>query len=586
MKLHSNRRSYDKRRSRPQNAENKNPKVMAGSLAAIVISAVILCMVVIIGIVGFVGHGANTVTTAATATPSAGNPVHCWFFVDSNELGTDTEVLTMKGSCFQKDGISYLPADGIATGLGGTVHYDKEKGTLKFSDLAKSAKVTVDSDKMKVGLFRRVTLSAPVMEKDGVVYIPARDFLEALGYGLTYSAPTKRMDAFLKKGGSDEAPTAKFSTDKDTYNVGEKIVYTTENSSPQGYDIVEEKWENRASWYFESGDRTITYSVKDYRGNWSETVSKTIHIEGEYYGAETVPVLCYYYITPDSDEISTVVKKERKITETVTDPDDPTKTIEQEKTEYYNETVRGRYYGDDMVISVDQFEEEMYILSELGCKTLTVSEYLEYADSGVMPPEGSVLILFVGGYESTFTQAYPILQDYGFKANVAPVVKMVEDRSALSDAVAAGEEGAEDQLDAFDDECRFTYLTFEEISELGAQGYDVGAYSYDSNKYGDSAALLAAPTGDEDEAAYEKRVQDDLANAMKVLNSRIDDNEPFFVYPYDETSEYLIEAVEKANYSSAFVVSDEPLTAESERFKLEGIIITQDMSGRSFENLF
>ena len=125
MKLHSNRRSYDKRRSRPQNAENKNPKVMAGSLAAIVISAVILCMVVVIGIVGFVGHGSVTTTTAPA--PAAGTPVHCWYFVDGNEVATDTETFSMEGSCFQKDGISYLPADGIATGLGGSVRYDEEK---------------------------------------------------------------------------------------------------------------------------------------------------------------------------------------------------------------------------------------------------------------------------------------------------------------------------------------------------------------------------------------------------------------------------------------------------------------------------
>ena len=52
MKLHSNRRSYEKRKRLPQGEKTKNPKVMAASLASIVISAVIFCMVVVIGVIG------------------------------------------------------------------------------------------------------------------------------------------------------------------------------------------------------------------------------------------------------------------------------------------------------------------------------------------------------------------------------------------------------------------------------------------------------------------------------------------------------------------------------------------------------
>ncbi len=585
MKLHSNRRSYEKRRRLPKNAESRNPKVLIGSLAAIVISAVALCMVVIIGIVGFSSGGTKTVS----GTVSTSVPVHAWFFTGSDEGKTENDSFTMDGVYFQEDGVSYLPVDGAAAALGGTAVYDKDKGTVKFKNIGKRAKVTVGSDAMKASLFKRVTLSAPVMEKDGVVYVPVRDFFEGLNYGVTYSSPSKRLDIFAKSSGKDQPPTASFTTDKDTYNVGEKIAFTVDNSSPQGYEIVEEKWENKADWYFESGEVTIAYSVKDYRGNWSETVSKTITVEGEYEAAATVPVLSYYYITPNSDNISKVVKKEKKTKEMQPDPNDPTgvKQIEVEKSEWYNETVRGPFYGDEDVISLDQFRDEMEILADSGCNPITVSECLDYLDSGVMPPVNSVIILFVNGYESTYRQAYPVLKEYGFKANIAASVKLTEERSVYADGVAGGVDGAQDQLDEFDDGCRFPYLTFAEINEMVSEsGFEIGAVSYDSNRYGDNAALLAAPTGEESEEEYEERVKEDVASAKAALDNGIEsENREFFVYPYGEFSDFLVDTLKANDFTSAFTEDAERITDEWSRFYLPRFRITQSTNSGRFGDL-
>ena len=582
MKFYSNRKSYEKRKRLPQGEKTKNPKVMAASLASIVISVLIFLMVVIIGIVGFASG--EKVVSEQKALNMEG-PFHIWFYWNDNEVFYESSSFEMSAPMVIPEEVGYFPADGIAAALGGTYEYNKDKGTVKFRNIDKNVKLTVGSNEMKIGWFKTVTMDDVVYVEGDTVYVPLRSFFEALGYGLTFSPDTSRFDVFVPDEGTSQVPSVSFSTDKDVYQVGEKVTFTVNAHSPQGYEIVEEKWENRSDWYFESGEVTVTCSVKDYKGNWSTPISKTITIEGEYNAADKVPVLSYYYIVEDSSQISKKVKEEKEVKEK--DPNDPskevTKKVEEEK------LVKGPYYGDEMVISLEQFEEEMAYLAENGIKTLTVSEYLEYREAGVMPPEDSVLILFVNGYESTYTLAYPVLKEYGLKANVAPEVKVTEDRTALAASVAAGEEGAQENLDAFDEEYRFPVVTFYQLEEMISEGtFEVGCISYQSYQYGEDVSVLAAPINDETEEQYTSRVNDDVAEAVAVLSEQLGrNNEWFFIYPYGETSEVLTAAVQNAGFTAAFIEGESGyILPESEPFALEYMNVTQSMSNSRFRGLF
>ncbi|MBQ2764430.1 MAG: polysaccharide deacetylase family protein [Firmicutes bacterium] len=586
MKLHSNRKSYEKRKRLPENGKMKNPKVLAASIAAIVISAVIFCMIIVIGIFGFASDGTKTASENEVST--AEGPFHAWFYWDGATAYDEAGSYEMSAPFVIPEDTGFVPADGMAAVLGGSYTYDEAKGTVKFKNIGKSVKLTVDSNEMKVGLFKKVTLEENVFVEGETIYIPFRGFCEALGYAISYTVVDGggRLDVFVPDKEADiQVPTAKFTTDKDTYQVGEKVEYTITKESPMGYEIVEEKWENMAVWYFESGEVNISYSVKDYKGNWSEPVSRTITIEGEYSAAEDVPVLSYYYIVEDSSEISKTVKEEKE--KKVPDPANPGKTIV--KKEKVDKVVKGPYYGDDMVISLDQFEEEMEYLADEGIHTLTVSEYIDYADSGVMPPEKSVLILFVNGYESTYDLAYPVLKEYGLQANIAPEVHAVEERSTLVASVEAEEEGAKDKLAEFDEEQRFPVVTFDQLKEMSDDAtFEIGCISYDSNGYGDDSSILAAPVKDETEEDYSKRVNNDVTAALDVLRENLDkDMVPFFVYPHGETSDVLINAVQNAGFKAAFTKGEDGLILpDSNRYLLERMNVTQGMSKYNFRSLF
>lgn len=587
MKLHSNRRAYNKRRNRPEGAKTKNPKVIVGSLAAIVISVVILCLVIFVSVFG---NGGGTVTAPGNDLKTEG-PFHAWYAISAKEAVTDGGTYEMKGAVISKDGQTFVPADGIAAVFGSELNYNEEKGTVKLKADGAKVKLTVDSKAMKASLFKTVTLDAAVFVEEGVVYVPLRSFFESLGYGVEYTNTGKRLDVFAKGASTDEPPMASLSTDKDTYQVGEKVTFTTESSSPQGYAIVDEKWENHDQWYFESGEVTVSYSVKDYMGNWSKPVSQTITVEGEYHPAARVPVLTYFYLAEDADDVVKYVTTEKEVTKKVKEADGKEKEVKEKKKE--TKTIKGKYYGNSQVVSYDQFEEEMHYLKDNGYTTLTVSEYLDYADSKVMPPAKSVMILFCNGYETSYKLAFPLLKELGFKANIAPEVKIAEDRSELAKAVEEKAEGAQAKLDEFDAKCTFPAVTFAQLKEMTAEGtFEVGCISYDSNDYrGDGAVLTTKQKVDgedrtETEEEYTKRVKEDLNAAITVLCEQLGESKvPFMVYPFAATNETVTAEVKSAGFIAAFGRGDGYLDSKSDRWLLERYNVPQLLREYEFRDI-
>ncbi|UHA72848.1 copper amine oxidase N-terminal domain-containing protein [Paenibacillus sp. 481] len=77
----------------------------------------------------------------------------------------------------------------------------------------------------------------------------------------------------------NEAPTAQFNTDKDTYKMGELIRYQNYSSDPEN-DLKSEEWTNKQPAFFTAGPKTIKLKVTDGFGA-SHEVEQTITITEE-----------------------------------------------------------------------------------------------------------------------------------------------------------------------------------------------------------------------------------------------------------------------------------------------------------------
>jgi len=77
----------------------------------------------------------------------------------------------------------------------------------------------------------------------------------------------------------NQPPVAKFSTDKDTYMIGEFITYTDMSTDDEDR-ITSRVWKNAERGFFEPGQKTVTLRVTDALGEVDE-ISKTITITEE-----------------------------------------------------------------------------------------------------------------------------------------------------------------------------------------------------------------------------------------------------------------------------------------------------------------
>ena len=66
----------------------------------------------------------------------------------------------------------------------------------------------------------------------------------------------------------------------------------------------------------------------------------------------------------------------------------------------------------------EMFRQQMQYLKDKKYKTLTEDEFYKILEQGSNPKQKSVLISFDDGYEDTYSQAFPILKEFGFKATL------------------------------------------------------------------------------------------------------------------------------------------------------------------------
>ena len=74
--------------------------------------------------------------------------------------------------------------------------------------------------------------------------------------------------------------------------------------------------------------------------------------------------------------------------------------------------------GSVVSTSPQKFREQVGHLSEAGFRVMTVGEVVNCLRNDTPAPERAVSIAFDDGYGNVFTDAYPILQEYGFTATV------------------------------------------------------------------------------------------------------------------------------------------------------------------------
>ncbi len=116
----------------------------------------------------------------------------------------------------------------------------------------------------------------------GVLYVSARTLSDALGGNISFSddARTLTLTVLPPGSGNPLTPQARFSTDKEVYAPGERIVYTEYSFDPDGGDLTARRWTNRQDTFFTPGTYTVSLQVTNAKGLASSPYSRTIQVTG------------------------------------------------------------------------------------------------------------------------------------------------------------------------------------------------------------------------------------------------------------------------------------------------------------------
>jgi peptidoglycan/xylan/chitin deacetylase (PgdA/CDA1 family) len=71
-----------------------------------------------------------------------------------------------------------------------------------------------------------------------------------------------------------------------------------------------------------------------------------------------------------------------------------------------------------MRIRTSKFRKQMEAIRQLGIKVISMEQFIAWKKTGIPIPERSILITFDDGWKSTYTDAFPVLREYGFPYTV------------------------------------------------------------------------------------------------------------------------------------------------------------------------
>lgn len=168
-------------------------------------------------------------------------------------------------------------------------------------------------------------------------------------------------------------------------------------------------------------------------------------------------------------------------------------------------------------ISPQQFEKQIQFLIENGYRTLTFADI----SSANVNTQKSIIITFDDGYESVYQHAYPLFMQAAYKAIVFPVTGYIGDWNHW-DANLGG--------------IRFRHLSWEQIMELSAAGWEIGSHSVNHRPlpYLNSRYL-----------------HQELNRSREVLQEMLNKEIKTFSYPFGMENKRVQTAAENAGYKLA-----------------------------------
>lgn len=168
-----------------------------------------------------------------------------------------------------------------------------------------------------------------------------------------------------------------------------------------------------------------------------------------------------------------------------------------------------------IILPPEVFKEQMQYLKDNGYTTLTLDELYNFLKNNKPVPKKSVVLTFDDGYEDNYTNAYPILKEFGFRGTIFVIA------------------GGTDKIGA--------YLTSAQLKEMDANGMDIQSHTLNHE--------------DLDKLSLEKQ-QETLTQSKKFLENLLNKKIDYIAYPSGKYNKFTEQAAKNAGYTMAFTINN------------------------------
>ena len=199
--------------------------------------------------------------------------------------------------------------------------------------------------------------------------------------------------------------------------------------------------------------------------------------------------------------------------------------------------------GYGLSVTPDLFRAHVEFLNERGYHAITMRDLTAMLDAKILPPEKSIVLTFDDGYRDAYTEAWPVLKQYGFSATLYVVTDFLE---------------------------QGPYLTRPQVRELHDSGIEIASHSL---------SHLNLPT------LSTQRITREIFDSRAILQEVIGAPVTNFCYPSGKYNEAIERVVRAAGYGSATTVEHGIIRGNENRMAMPRVRMYGGIGLSSFANL-